>query len=85
MDEKKYSPEQDYCATAKNFQAVPSHEEYLRQRPDTLDGKVDANRANTPYSCPDDYRMGSIQDNRIYIATTDGQHDQIAKGEHVSA
>lgn len=85
MDEKKYNPNQCYCDSAKNFQAVPSFEQYCQNHPDTPMEKVDGKRAESLYSCPDNYQMGTIRDNQIYIATTDGQHDQIAKRAHVDA
>ena len=85
MEAKKYSSNQDYCNTATDFQSVPSFDQYHQKNPDTPIDKVDVERASTLYSCPDDYHMGSIQDDQIYIATTDAQHDQIAKGEPVNA
>lgn len=85
MDETRYNPNQDYCEAAKNFQAVPSFDQYYQDHPDIPAEKTNEKRAETLYSCPDNYKMGSIKDNQIYIATTDGQHDQIARGEHIDA
>lgn len=85
MKEDNYRSNQDYCDSAKNSQSVPSFEQYHQNYPDIPEDKVNDKRSGTLYSCPDNYQMGSIQDNQIYIATTDGQHDQIARGEHVDA
>ena len=85
VEKSKYNPSQDYCKLAQNAQSVPSFDEYHQSHPDIPAEKVDDKRSETPYSCNDNYQMGSIQDNQIYIATTDPQHDQIAKGEHVDA
>lgn len=83
MDEKKYNPNQDYCEFAKNAQSVPSFDQYRQANPDIPIDKVDTKRAETPYSCADNYRMGSIQDNYIYISTTPTQHDQLVEHKHV--
>lgn len=85
MNEKKYNANQNYCDAATKFQSVPSYNEYGLQHPDVDPKDYDSNRACTPYSCPDNYQMGAIQDNQIYIATTDPQHDQIREGKHVDA
>lgn len=77
MENTKYDSHQDYCDSAMNFQAVPSYVQYKQNHPDVPDEKIDNKRAETLYSCPDDYHMGTIQDDHIYIATTDKQHDQI--------
>lgn len=69
MEEQKhkYNPDQDYCDSATKFQTVPSFEQYHRNHPNTPLDKIDGKRVETNYSCPDNYRMGSIQDNQIYI------------------
>lgn len=85
----KYNPNQNHCSQAELFQSVLDENE-------TKQKLIDHNKEHTPkdiyddrigtlYSCSDNYKMGTIQDNQIYIATTDPQHDQIAKGEHVDA
>lgn len=81
MEENSYNSRQDYCNNAINFQSVPSFEQYHRDHPDISLDKIDQKRAEMNYSCPDNYQMGSIQDNQIYIATTDQQHDIIAKDQ----
>lgn len=83
MDEKKYNSNQDYCDAAETKQAVPSYDQYHKDHPDIPIDKIDSKRAETLYSCHDNYQMGSIQDNKIYIATTDAQHDQIYNHQHV--
>ena len=85
MSKWLYNPNHDYCDAAKNEQTVLSRNQYLYENPDTKIINVDAGRANTLYSCADDFQMGTIQDDYIYIATTDGQHDQIAQGMPVTA
>lgn len=85
MSKWLYNPNHDYCDAAKNEQTVLSRNQYLYENPDTKIINVDAGRANTLYSCADDFQMGTIQDDYIYIATTDGQHDQIAEGMPVTA
>lgn len=85
MEENNYNISESYCEKAKNFQAVPSNEQYGLQHPEVSPADYDDKRSQTLYSCPDNYQMGCIQDNQIYIATTDAQHNQIIKGEHVSA
>ncbi len=73
----KYTGSQDYCEDAKKWQSVQSHDEFKNTHPDTPEDKIDSERANTLFSCEDSYRMGSIQDNQIYISTTIDQHKQI--------
>ena len=84
MSKWLYNPNHDYCDAAKNEQTVLSRNQYLYENPDTKIINVDAGRANTLYSCADDFQMGTIQDDYIYIATTDRQHDQIAEGMPVT-
>lgn len=81
----KYNPNDNYCTDACQSQSVPSTENVKNLHPDWSADKINEQRTGTPYSCPDNYQMGSIQDNQIYIATTDGQHVQVARGEHVDA
>lgn len=80
----EYKPSQDYCKDAKNWQSVPNAEDvenYLISKNKPHESQdIYAERLGTLYSCPDNYRMGSIQDNQVYIATTDQQHDIIASG-----
>ena len=85
MDKIKYNTHQDYCFSAINFQSVPPFEQFQQNNPGISAEKIDGMRAGTLYSCPDNYQMGTIQDNQIYIATTDMQHDQIVSGKHVDA
>ena len=78
---EKYSPSDNYCDDAVRFQSVLNADETKQKLIDNnkshnFDDIQDA-RLNTLYSCPDNYQMGGVQDNQIYIATTDGQHDQI--------
>jgi len=89
MDRKyNYEPSQDYCYDAEKSQSVPSAEEkesyLIRQQKEHSPDKVNQNRSSTLYSCNDSYQMGTIQDDRIYIATTDWQHDQIVNHENVT-
>ncbi len=86
MDNQKYNSNQNYCSDAQKKQSVLSNEDTIEQKP-WLDNESDIynDRLNTKYSCPDNYKMGSIQDNQIYIATTDDQHSQIVQGQHVDA
>lgn len=84
MEGKKHSS-RDYCEAARNAQSVPSYEQYGLQHPEVDPRDYNANRTKTLYSCADSYQIGTIQDNQIYVATTDGQHDQIFRGEHVDA
>ena len=84
-EQQRYSSSDDYCSRAEQAQSVPSREEYGLQHPNIDPRDYDSNRAQTLYSCNDQYQMATIQDNQIYIATTDGQHDQIASEKHVDA
>ena len=80
--EKKYSSDQDYCSEAEKFQSVPSYDETKQKLSEggknPSDDDIRAYREGTSYSCPDDYTMGTIQDDKIYIATTDAQHERFA-------
>ncbi len=40
---------------------------------------------NSWYCCNDNFHMATINDNSIYIAVTDNQHNQIISGETVTA
>lgn len=85
----KYNPDQDYCDEARRSQSVLNEEQTRHKLEEQGKASGDKDileaREGTLYSCPDNYQMASIQDNEIYIATTDNQHNQIAKGEHVDA
>ena len=78
--ERTYSPYDDYCEEARRQQSVPSREDVLNEHPDYNDKQILAARGND-YSCADNYQMGTIQDNHIFIATTDSQHNQICNNE----
>ena len=83
--EKKYSDDQDYCSDAEKFQSVPSYDETKQKLIDKgetpNDEAIRGKREEAPYPCPDDYSMGTIQDDKIYIATTDKQHERFAGKE----
>lgn len=83
--DKKYNNRQDYCSEAEKSQSVPSYSETYQNISDNGDypsnKAIRAKREGTWYSCNDDYTMGSIQDNKIYIATTDAQHEKFAGKE----
>lgn len=81
MGESSNRLRQDYCNEAASFQSVPSFEQYHAKNPDISLDKINEGRAKTNYSCPDNYQMGTIQDNQIYIATTNEQHSIIASDE----
>ena len=72
----------DYCQQARDFQAVPSHDQFMASHPGIDAHSAAFERSNTLYSCADNYTMGTVQDNQIYIATTDAQHNSIARGQH---
>lgn len=78
----KYSPDQNYCNQARNFQSVLDNDKTKQKLIDNNKAHspqdIQADRLGTLYSCPDNYKMGTIQDNQIYISTTDPQHDIIA-------
>lgn len=78
----KYNAVDNYCNQALNYQSVPSHEQYGLQHPNVEPQDYDINRGQTSYSCPDNYQMGTIQDNQIYIATTNEQHTIITSNEN---
>lgn len=84
----EYNPNQNYCSDATRFQSVLDKDETKQKLIDnnkpysTQD--IQADRLGTLYSCPDNYQMGSVQDNQIYISTTDAQHDRIVKSEPIS-
>jgi hypothetical protein len=78
--ERAYSPYDDYCEEARRQQSVPSREDVLNEHPDYNEKQISEARGND-YSCADNYQMGTIQDDHIFIATTDSQHDQICNGE----
>lgn len=89
MKETSYDKNQDYCSDARGFQSVLNEEKTYDKLhsagKSTEPDDIKSDREGTLYSSPDNYQMGSIQDNQLYIATTDDQHDQIARGEHVDA
>lgn len=74
-----YKPTDNYCDEAKNWQSVPSHEQIKNQYPEYSDARIYEKRQGTLFSCDDSYKMGSIQDNQIYISATSTQHNQIAE------
>ena len=88
-DNNEYHPKQDYCDRAAKSQSVPSAQETYDKLVENgtypTNKAIKAKREGTMYPCNDDYSMGTIQDGKIYIATTDAQHQQIANGQPVTA
>ena len=84
-----YSASDDYCETAKRWQAVPSADEAKTllafRGKDSSDSAVQGYREGTKYSCDDSYQMGTVTDDHIFVSTTDNQHQQILQGEAPSA
>ena len=84
-----YTASDDYCEKAQKWQSVPSADEARAQLDekgkDSSDPAVKDYREGTKYSCDDSYQMGTIQDGRIYVSTTDNQHQQIMNGEPPTA
>ena len=85
MSDSHYDSTQNYCSSAEKSQSVSSYDQYHLDHPDESLEKIDQKRSETPYSCSDNYQMGCIQDNDIYIATTDKQHEQIVNHQPVDA
>lgn len=85
MKEKYGHTYQDFCPLARKFQSMASFDECHAKNPDIPHDAINNKRLDNKYVCPDEFQMGSIQDNRIYIATTDQQHDQIVHKEHIDA
>ncbi len=81
----KYDPNQDYCNDARKFQSVldenETRDKLIDNNKSYSPNDIKADREGTLYSCPDNYKMGSIRDNQIYISATDKQHDIYASGE----
>ena len=88
-DSNKYHPRQNYCDRASKSQSVPSAQDTYNNLVEKgtypTNKEIKAKREGTMYPCNDDYSMGTIQDGKIYIATTDAQHQQIANGKPVTA
>ena len=84
-----YSANDDYCGMAKGWQAVPSADEtrnsLAARGKDSSDAAVQGYREGTKYPCDDSYQMGTINDNHIFVSTTDNQHQQILNGEAPTA
>lgn len=87
MSEKEfnYNANQDYSDMAAKSQAVPSFDEYCKNNPNVPLDKVNEERSKNYYSCADNYQMGTIQDNQIYISMTDNQHKQLVNNEPITA
>lgn len=81
----RYNPNDDYCEAASNFQSVKSEDDVRKLNPSLSEEDVNKERTDNLYPCSDKYKMGTIQDDQIYIATTDAQHDQIYNHQHVDA
>ena len=81
----KYNPNQNYCDDAKKFQSVLNTDETKQKLIAKNQGyelkDIQDDRLKTLYACPDNYKMASVKDDRIYISTTDNQHDQIVSGK----
>lgn len=89
MEKNDYSPNQDFCQQAQNWQTVSSEEEARNKLMDKgmshTDKDVLDERMGQMYSCGDSYQMGTIQDNKIYVALTDDQHNQLVNKVPITA
>lgn len=87
--DNNYSPGQDYVKQAQNWQSVPTKDAMKQSLIDRGRNHSAADVKNArmgyTYSCADDYKMGTIKDNQIYVATTNDQHNQLTKGEPITA
>lgn len=79
----------DFCYEATEAQSVPLYESaeayFLNNFEDFNELDILHYRMKHLYSCNDEYVRGKIQEDYIYISTTDNQHIQIVKGEAPTA
>lgn len=83
-----YYANDDYCEKAEEYQSVPSEDQArssLDEWGENTSANVERYRIDTKYSCNDSYQMGTINDDHIFVSTTDNQHRQILNGETPSA
>ena len=75
----------DFCYEATEAQSVPLYDtakDYFLNKGEFFDETDLINyRRNFLYTCNDDYVNGNIQDDNIFISTTDNQHAQIIDGK----